>query len=34
VLTFSNGELLWPELVHVRDEEDGIVEFRGKVYHV
>lgn len=34
VLTFHEGELLWPELVHVRDEESGAVEFRGRVYHV
>jgi hypothetical protein len=34
VLTFHEGELLWPELVHVRDEERGIVEFRGKIWHV
>jgi Txe/YoeB family toxin of Txe-Axe toxin-antitoxin module len=34
VLTFHEGELLWPELVHVRDEESGTVEFRGKVYRV
>jgi hypothetical protein len=32
VLTFHNGRLLWPELVHKWDE--GQVEFRGKVYDV
>jgi hypothetical protein len=32
VLTFHNGRLLWPELVHVLDE--GEVEFRGKVIAV
>lgn len=32
VLTFYRGELLWPELVHVRGP--GEVEFRGKVYEV
>lgn len=32
VLTFHKGELLWPELVHVRAE--GEFEFRGKVYKV
>lgn len=32
VLTVFRGELLWPEVVHVRDE--GRVEFRGKVYEV
>jgi hypothetical protein len=32
VLTFSGGELLWPEIVHVREE--GKVEFRGKVIEV
>jgi hypothetical protein len=31
VLTFHRGELLWPELVHVRNEAKGEVEFRGKV---
>lgn len=29
VLTFKNGRLLWPEVVHVVDENAGIVEFRG-----
>jgi hypothetical protein len=32
VLTFHNGKLLWPELVHKWAE--GQVEFRGKVYDV
>jgi hypothetical protein len=32
VLTYSNHRLLWPELVHVLEE--GMVEFRGKVYDV
>lgn len=32
VLTFHNGELLWPEICHVRKE--GKVEFRGKVIDV
>ena len=32
VLTFHCGRLLWPELVHVLEE--GIVEFRGRVYNV
>lgn len=32
VLTFRNGELLWPELVFARRK--GEVEFRGKVYAV
>jgi len=32
ILTFHNGRLLWPELVHKWDE--GKVEFRGKVYDV
>jgi hypothetical protein len=32
VLTYWNGKLLWPELVHVI--EDGKVEFRGTVYDV
>jgi hypothetical protein len=31
VLTFVGGELLWPEIVYVRNEEKGEVEFRGKV---
>lgn len=32
VLTFHKGQLLWPELVRVMDE--NTVEFRGKVYDV
>lgn len=32
VLTFKNGELLWPEVVFVRKE--GEVEFRGEVFQV
>ncbi len=32
VLTFHEGKLLWPELVHKWDE--GKIEFRGKVYDV
>jgi predicted phosphodiesterase len=32
VLTFHKGQLLWPELVHVFDENS--VEFRGKIYNV
>jgi hypothetical protein len=32
VLTYRNHRLLWPELVHVLEE--GMVEFRGKVYEV
>lgn len=32
VLTWHKGELLWPELVHVRSE--GEVEFRGQVHAV
>jgi hypothetical protein len=32
VLTFHNGRLLWPELVHVMEE--GRVEFRGQVIEV
>lgn len=34
VLTFHRGQLLMPELVMVRDEDAGEVEFRGKVYTV
>ena len=34
VLTFKDGRLLWPEPVHVLDEERGAVEFRGEVYAV
>ena len=34
VLTFHEGRLLWPELVHVIDEEAGLVSFRGKVWQV
>ena len=32
VLTFKDGRLLWPELVHKWDE--GLVEFRGQVVDV
>jgi hypothetical protein len=32
VLTYYKGELLWPELCHVRGE--GVYEFRGKVYNI
>jgi hypothetical protein len=32
VLTFHKGRLLWPEVFHVID--DGLVEFRGKIYEV
>jgi hypothetical protein len=32
VLTFTEGRLLWPELCHVIEE--GVAEFRGKVYQV
>jgi hypothetical protein len=32
VLTFHNGRLLWPELVHTWAE--GQIEFRGKIYDV
>lgn len=34
VFTFHKGRLLWPEVVHVIDEESGTVEFRGKVLTV
>lgn len=34
VLTFDERRLLWPELVHVLDEVEGEVEFRGKVWSV
>jgi hypothetical protein len=32
ILTFFNGKLLWPELVH--DFGNGCIEFRGQVYDV
>jgi hypothetical protein len=32
VLTFFNGQLLWPELVHSFDE--GHIQFRGEVIDV
>jgi hypothetical protein len=34
VLTFWKGRLLWPELVHVIDEEAGLVSFQGRVWSV
>jgi hypothetical protein len=33
-LTFSGGELLWPEVIHIRDNKLGIAEFRGKTFRV
>lgn len=32
VLTFRNGELLWPELAYVRGE--GLIDFRGELHDV
>lgn len=32
MLTFEDGELRWPELIHVT--EDGVVDFRGKAIRV
>lgn len=32
VLTFKDGELLWPEVAFVRKE--GVIEFRGELFHV
>jgi hypothetical protein len=34
ILTFYNSRLLWPEVVHVIDEEAGKVSWRGLVYDV
>lgn len=34
VLTFRDGRLMWPEVVHVMDEEQGIVQFRGNAFKV
>jgi hypothetical protein len=34
VLTFYNGKLLWPELVHKWAGGENQIEFRGKVYDV
>lgn len=34
VLTFKHGQMLWPELVWVRDEVKGEVEFRGEIITV
>lgn len=34
VLTFWKGTLLWPELVHVLDEDKGLVQWRGEVMKV
>lgn len=34
VLTWRLGELLWPELVSVHDEERGLVNFRGELVSV
>jgi len=32
VLTFKDGELLWPEIAHIRSE--GVLEFRGELHAV
>jgi predicted phosphodiesterase len=34
MLTFKDGRLLMPELFQVHDENEGTIEFRGKVYQV
>ena len=34
VLTFINGEMMPPELVHVMDEDEGIIYFRGQRWEV
>jgi hypothetical protein len=34
VFTWVKGELLYPELVTVKDEKKGLVQFRGKVFKV
>jgi hypothetical protein len=34
VLTFKDGRLLWPEVVHVVSEKKGLVEFRGELIEV
>lgn len=34
MLTYDRGQLLLPELVQVWDEEQGEVQFRGKIYRV
>jgi predicted phosphodiesterase len=34
MLTFKQGKLLMPEIIQVFDENEGTVEFRGKVYGV
>jgi hypothetical protein len=34
VLTFWDGMLLWPEVVHVVDEEQGLIQFRGEIVSV
>ena len=34
LLTFHKGKLLWPEIIHVFDDANGLYEFRGKVYEI
>jgi hypothetical protein len=34
VLTFHEGRLLWPDVVHVIDEQEGLVSFQGRVWRV
>lgn len=34
VLTFRDGELLWPEIVSVHNEAEGLINWRGELYNV
>lgn len=34
VLTFRGGKLMWPEIVSVVNEEDGVIDFRGELIEV
>jgi hypothetical protein len=34
VFTFADGRLLWPEPVHVVDEDAGLFTFRGRIHQV
>lgn len=34
LLTYHKGELLWPQIIHVRDEQAGVIEFGTRMWTV
>lgn len=34
VLKFVDGHMMWPQVAHVLNEEDGVMEYSGKIYNV